>query len=546
MKFSLYLLLGLTLVFHLRADEKLKGIACRSVHLSFRDVPEGDAFYNEVTVEKSAEGTYFAVCGFNRGYFGIQELRGGGKLVIFSVWDPGKQNNPDLVEEERRVWLEHHGDGVRVKRFGNEGTGGQSFFDYDWKVGETYRFLVTSRHHNERTAYAGYFFLPEKKEWKHLVTFSTPTKSGWLRGYYSFVEDFRRNRVSATITRRARFGNTWVRGKNGEWKPVTNAKFTGDRNPVINIDAGAAGGCFFLATGGDIENNTVALNDRITIDPPSGEPSIAKSAERLRFEAPPGRGMAYGRLRLATYNILGGRNTDGRQDLTRVAEVIRAINPDVIALQEVDVGTERIKGVDVPGELGRLTGMNHVFGSAMPYQGGHYGEAVLSRLPLSEIKRHPLPHQEKSEPRMALEAVLETGADKKKFSFVATHLDHARNPTDRMMQVGEIIRVTTGIPHPVILAGDLNARPDSEAIKALADDGWRFTLPVDDGNSTYSSSNPRTRIDYILMKPPGRWKVTRSVTGAELFPGNQDWRKLLKLASDHLPVVTELELVEQE
>jgi endonuclease/exonuclease/phosphatase family metal-dependent hydrolase len=538
----LTLLAGLTLT--LDADERLEGIACRSVHLAFRDAPEGDAFYNEVTVEKSAEGTYFSVYGFNRGYFGIQELRGGKKLIIFSVWDPGKQDNPDVVEEDRRVWLEHHGDGVRVGRFGNEGTGGQSFFDYDWKIGETYRFMVTSRHRDGRTAFAGYFYLPEKKEWKHLVTFSTPTRSEWLRGYYSFVEDFRRNRVSATITRRARFGNTWARDKEGNWQAITKAKFTADSNPVLNIDAGAKDGRYFLATGGEIENETVPLSEGITIEPPSSKPEIAASAQRSRFEAPPGRGMAYGRLRVATYNILGGRNTDEKRDLTRVAEVIRAINPDLIALQEVDVGTERMKGVDIPAELGRLTGMNHVFGSAMPYQGGHYGEAVLSRFPLSEIKRHPLPHQDSSEPRMAIEAILEVGATKRRFSFIATHLDHLRDQTDRMLQVEELIKLSAKNTHPSLLAGDLNARPGSVAIKALTSDGWRFTLPVIDGkNFTFSSSEPRRRIDYILTKPAAQWKVTGSITGADLFPENEEWQALLKLASDHLPVVTELELI---
>jgi hypothetical protein len=67
------------------ADEKLKDIACRSVHLHY-PAPEGDAFFNEVKVEKSAEGTYFCVCGFSKGYYGIQELGNGKKLLIFSVW----------------------------------------------------------------------------------------------------------------------------------------------------------------------------------------------------------------------------------------------------------------------------------------------------------------------------------------------------------------------------------------------------------------------------------------------------------------------------
>ena len=50
--------------------------------------PEADAFYNELTVERSVPGSYFMACGFRHGYFGIQELPRGRKVVLFSVWDP--------------------------------------------------------------------------------------------------------------------------------------------------------------------------------------------------------------------------------------------------------------------------------------------------------------------------------------------------------------------------------------------------------------------------------------------------------------------------
>ncbi|RLS59003.1 MAG: DUF3472 domain-containing protein [Planctomycetota bacterium] len=240
------------------ADEKLKGIACRSIHLGY-PAEEGISFYNEITVRESAEGTYFMVCGWGKGYFGIQELGNKKKVVLFSVWDPGEQNDPRQVQDDVRVKLLHKDDAVRVGRFGNEGTGGQSFFDYDWKVGETYRFLVTARAEDQRSEYAGYFYVPEEKAWKHLVTFSTPTGGDLLRGHYSFVEDFRRNRVSATQTRLAEFGPGWVQSPKGEWSPLKKARFTGDGNPVMNVDAGLREGRMFLATGGEISNTTIPL-----------------------------------------------------------------------------------------------------------------------------------------------------------------------------------------------------------------------------------------------------------------------------------------------
>ena len=228
--------------------------AARSVHLWY-PAEQGVVYYNEVTVEKSYPGSYFCVCGFRHGYFGIQELWEGRKVVIFSVWDPGKQNNPNVVPEDRRVKVFHEGDGVRVSRFGNEGTGGKSMFDYQWKLGETYRCMVKVSVEGKRTTYAAYFYLNEQSKWKHLATFQTITGGDYLSGYYSFIEDFRRNGESARNVRRAQYGNGWVKTKAGKWLPLTQAKFTADRTPTMNIDAGVEGGRFFLQNGGDTENH---------------------------------------------------------------------------------------------------------------------------------------------------------------------------------------------------------------------------------------------------------------------------------------------------
>ncbi len=261
------------------ADEKLFGIACRSVHLGY-PAPEATAFYNEATVEASADGSYFMVCGWSKGYFGVQELANGKKVVLFSVWDPAAGDDPKKVPDEKRVKLLHKGEGVRVGRFGNEGTGGQSFLDHDWKVGETHRFLVTATPDGpDRTAYAGHFYLREQKAWRHLVTFSTPTKGELLKGCYSFVEDFRRNKVSTTKARRAVFANGWVKPKTGAWEQLLKARFTGDSNPATNIDAGPVGAGFFLATGGATENKSTKLREVMTrpagaAKPPADLPAI--------------------------------------------------------------------------------------------------------------------------------------------------------------------------------------------------------------------------------------------------------------------------------
>ena len=237
------------------AEEKRSPRAARSVHLWY-PAEQGVVYYNEVTVEKSYPGSYFCVCGFRHGYFGIQELWNGNKVVLFSVWDPGKQNNPNTVPEDRRVKVLHEGQDVRVSRFGNEGTGGKSMFDYKWNVGETYRCMVKTSVDGDKTTYSAYFYLNEEKKWKHLATYQTITGGDYLSGYYSFVEDFLRNGKSAQNVRRARYGNGWVKTKDGKWTPLTQARFTADRTPTMNIDAGLRDGRFFLQNGGETENHT--------------------------------------------------------------------------------------------------------------------------------------------------------------------------------------------------------------------------------------------------------------------------------------------------
>jgi len=232
--------------------------AARSVHLGYV-APEAAVFYNELTVEKSVPGSYFMACGFNHGYFGIQELGKGKKVVIFSVWDPTKGDDPNAVADEHRVEVLYKADDVVARRFGGEGTGGQSFFDYDWRIGETYRFLVKATVAERKTAYAAYLFLPESKTWKHLVTFRTFTGGDRLKGLYSFIEDFRRDGKSATEVRRATFSNGWVQNRQGRWDPLLKARFTASGatwEAKETIDAGVVKEQFYLQTGGDTRTTT--------------------------------------------------------------------------------------------------------------------------------------------------------------------------------------------------------------------------------------------------------------------------------------------------
>jgi len=230
-----------------------------SVHMKYKS-KEATGFYNEVTVEKSSTGSYFMVCGWQGGYFGIQELNNSKKTILFSVWDSSSTNDKNEVLEDKRVKLLHKDEGTRVKRFGGEGTGGQSFYELDWKIGETYRFYMTAQIQGERSIFTGYFYHPDKKKWIKMVSFSTLLKKILIRNPHSFLEDFRRDYKSFKINRLVRFSNTFTK-VDGQWAAVSKGSFTRDSNPHINIDGGLdkENHSFFLSTGGDVKNKSCPL-----------------------------------------------------------------------------------------------------------------------------------------------------------------------------------------------------------------------------------------------------------------------------------------------
>ncbi|MFN0069662.1 MAG: DUF3472 domain-containing protein, partial [Limisphaerales bacterium] len=148
--------------------------AARSVHLGWL-APDAEAFHVEMVVEQTTPGSFFMAAGWDTGYFGVQELTEGKHVAIFSVWDPTAGDDPNAVKTEERVELLHEGAGVRIKRFGGEGTGGQCMTDFAWTVGGTNRFLVVGRPQDQKTAYEGHLYDPATKGWRHLVTFRTRT-----------------------------------------------------------------------------------------------------------------------------------------------------------------------------------------------------------------------------------------------------------------------------------------------------------------------------------------------------------------------------------
>ena len=246
-------------------------------------------------------------------------------------------------------------------------------------------------------------------------------------------------------------------------------------------------------------------------------PASSSEGARVAEESP-------ATLRVLAYNIHHGAGNDEVLDLERIARLIRSLDPHLVALQEVDNHTERTGGVDQAAELGRLTGMSSAFGKFMDFQGGEYGMAVLSALPVVGSRNHRLP--EGPEPRSALTVRVRLPGDGGELTFVGIHF--YRTAEERMAQARRLLEeLPSEAEGPVILAGDFNSTPGS-AVMALI--GETFTVP-DKGSDhfTFPSHRPDREIDFVAWRPRDRFAVVESRVIDE------------PMASDHRPVLLVLQ-----
>ncbi len=236
-------------------------------------------------------------------------------------------------------------------------------------------------------------------------------------------------------------------------------------------------------------------------------------------------------FRVLSFNILHGATTKGDFDLDAIAKVIIDANPDFVAMQEVDFKTNRAQKYDLVTELGWRSKMAPIFGRAMKYDGGEYGEGVLSKYTFVQSRNVNLPHSPGSEPRVALEIItaLPSGDT---IAFVGTHLDHLKDEKDRVSQVKKINEVFSLNKYPSLLVGDLNAIPGSTPINIL-EEIWTAAYDIKTPKPTYPSDNPVKKIDYVMFYPKNRWKVLET----EVI---QD-----TIASDHCAYLVTIELIEE-
>jgi endonuclease/exonuclease/phosphatase family metal-dependent hydrolase len=227
---------------------------------------------------------------------------------------------------------------------------------------------------------------------------------------------------------------------------------------------------------------------------------------------------------------------DDQLSLQRIARVIRNADADAVALQEVDQGCGRSERILQVKELEKLTGYYGVFGKAIDFDGGEYGQAILSRWPIKQTAIHPLPNEQQSngsmrEQRIVLEAIVscEIGT----IRFLSTHLDHSKEDL-REKQARAVDELLDRVSFPeaksmaTVLAGDFNDVPKSKSLGCF-DQRWLIDPRKENlALATYPSQSPRTRIDYVAVNRSGKLVLD----SLEVLPET--------LASDHRPVLAEL------
>ncbi len=229
-------------------------------------------------------------------------------------------------------------------------------------------------------------------------------------------------------------------------------------------------------------------------------------------------------LRILSYNIHHARGLDGKLDIPRISKIIREVDPDFVALQEVDKNTKRSEGVDQAAEIARLNDMYFTYGKAIDFQDGEYGQALLSRYPLKNPEVLQLPNiknADGSDREQRIAVIADSQLGEQTVRLIGTHLDHELNDL-RVSQAETLLGVQTDHVDIAILAGDMNSVPESRPIEVLKQK-WKeptYSEPV----LTSPAGRPRRQIDYVFLQtkqPMGHYRHYTVSTEA----------------SDHLPLV---------
>lgn len=249
-----------------------------------------------------------------------------------------------------------------------------------------------------------------------------------------------------------------------------------------------------------------------------------------------GTNFAQNKIRIISYNIHHAEGIDGVFDLQRIADLIKEYNADLVALQEVDKGTERTTKIDIADSLGKLTGMHSSFYKNIDFQGGEYGNAILSKGEIICDKNLHYVMLRDSEQRGLLQTKVVINGDT--LVFMNTHIDYREDDGERLLNVGQLVELVKSLSqYPIIVCGDFNDLPNSRTITAVKSYfSEAFSVLGMDSVKTFSVDKPERKIDYIFFKEPQlkNCKATIKVNDAKVLNSN---------ASDHLPIYAELELI---
>lgn len=241
--------------------------------------------------------------------------------------------------------------------------------------------------------------------------------------------------------------------------------------------------------------------------------------------------MQRNRFRVLTYNVHSCAGTDRKLDPARIAEVIASCEPDIVGLQELDVGRQRTGAVDQADTIASILKMKALFHPAVHKAEEQYGDAILTALPMRTRKTGGLPSV--GEPRGA--AWTEILVGNTWIHVFNTHLGLRRR--DRMTQIGALLG-SSWLGHPEcrggnrILMGDFNAVPASHGYRQLAramSDAWKQAGKRP--RATFPSRYPVLRLDHVFLAGD----LVATDTHVVSTP-------LSRIASDHLPLVVDVEL----
>ncbi len=272
---------------------------------------------------------------------------------------------------------------------------------------------------------------------------------------------------------------------------------------------------YYLAKGAwSAESSTVVR------DHPRGFPSD-HAAVQCTFTPRPGTPSALRELRALSYNIRHGVGMDGQLDLERTADLLRSLRADVIGLQEVDLAVKRSGYRNQVNALAAQLEMHPVFGSFMDYDGGQYGMAALSRLPVVRAEALRLP--DGNEPRIALAFEVQH-ASGERVLVVNVHFDWVEDDAYRLAQAKVVRDYLAEARTRWVLMGDFNDVPDSETLALFRAIGVEVPKPPGASN-TFPADEPTKEIDFLFRSKDPSWKSSESQVVDE------------KVASDHRPVM---------